>query len=83
MLTDYEHLATERKESLFSDDMHRNRTILEDSLRNARIAVIGAAGSIGQATVELLTSYKPRSLVLIDLNENNLVEVVRQKGFVE
>ncbi|MDD5168496.1 MAG: polysaccharide biosynthesis protein [Syntrophales bacterium] len=39
--------------------------------------VIGAAGSIGSAFVKQLVPYGPKSLHLVDISENNLVEVVR------
>jgi FlaA1/EpsC-like NDP-sugar epimerase len=42
-----------------------------------RILVIGGAGSIGAATVKELVRFGPESLHVVDLNENNLAELVR------
>ncbi|MFC1601333.1 polysaccharide biosynthesis protein [Candidatus Sumerlaeota bacterium] len=78
MLTDYEFLATGRRESLFTHDLDQNRPALDDAIRGARIAVIGAAGSIGFAVIKNLLPFRPAALALIDLNENNLVEIVRE-----
>ncbi len=73
----YESIATRRTESLFANEMEFHAKDFKEAIEGSSIAVIGAAGSIGFAVVKILTHYKPRKLVLIDLNENNLVEVVR------
>ena len=39
--------------------------------------VIGAAGSIGQAVTKELFKRNPQKLHCVDINENNLVELVR------
>jgi len=41
------------------------------------VLVTGGAGSIGSATIELLLSYAPAAVHVIDLAENGLVELVR------
>ena len=78
MLTDYEHLATGRRHSVFSDDIDSHRNLLSENIRGSRVAVIGAAGSIGFSVVKMFLEFCPKTLVLIDLSENNLVEVVRE-----
>lgn len=77
MIEDYEHLATGRDRSLFSGDMKRHDPELRRAIENRRIAVVGAAGSIGSALAKRFVDYNPRHLALIDLSENNLVELVR------
>jgi FlaA1/EpsC-like NDP-sugar epimerase len=77
MFSDYEYLATGRKESLFAKDVETNRRLLEENIRGSRVAVIGAAGSIGFSVVKNLLRFNPKGIALIDLSENNLVEVVR------
>jgi len=72
-----EILATGRSESLFADDLNRRQDELTEKLTGRRVAVIGAAGSIGAAVVRCLLRYRPARLVLFDLSENNLVELVR------
>ena len=78
MLTDYEHLATGRKQSMFSRAMEENRSLLAENIRGSRVAIIGAAGSIGFSVVKSLLEFQPAGMALIDLSENNLVEVVRE-----
>ena len=71
------HLVTGRRESLLAADVRTHAAELEERLRGRRVAVIGAAGSIGSGVVESLLPWRPECLVLIDLNENELVEIVR------
>ena len=77
MNSNYEYLATRRKESMFLDDIRENYKVLKNRLVNSRIAILGAAGSIGSSVVKNILAFNPRSVTLIDINENNLVEVVR------
>lgn len=77
MLAKYEQLVTGRAESLFTADLRDRSDDLARSLEGTRIAVVGAAGSIGGAVVKTLLRFFPTALVLVDLNENNLVELVR------
>ncbi len=77
MLKATERLATGRETSLFEADFQDNRMELSARIDGARIAVIGAAGSIGFSVVRNLLRCRPGALTLIDLSENNLVEVTR------
>ena len=69
--------ALGRSRSLFADDVLAHAPELHAAIDGARILVIGAAGSIGAAVVKLLTEFRPAALVLADINENGLVELVR------
>jgi FlaA1/EpsC-like NDP-sugar epimerase len=71
------HLATGRTESLFADDVESRREELSSRIRGSRVLIVGGAGSIGAATVAAVAAYRPRSLHVIDHNENTLVELVR------
>ncbi|MBN2508326.1 MAG: polysaccharide biosynthesis protein [Verrucomicrobia bacterium] len=73
----YESLATGRTTSLFAEDMRAQDGAIRDAIRRQRVAVAGAAGSIGSSVVKTLLRFEPGALVLLDLNENNLVELVR------
>lgn len=73
----HERLVTGRNASFFQNDILSNTKELNDMISGARIAIVGAAGSIGTAVVKTILRYKPAALSLIDINENNLVEVVR------
>lgn len=77
MISDYEKIVTKRDKSLFTQDIAANHNILSECIGGSRIVVVGAAGSIGTAVVKTILRFKPEALSLIDLNENNLVEVVR------
>ncbi|TAN51901.1 MAG: UDP-N-acetylglucosamine 4,6-dehydratase [Rhodospirillales bacterium] len=66
-----------RSRSLFADDIEANRAAMTDVLRGKRLLIAGAAGSIGQAFVKQLLPFAPGALHLADLNENMLVELVR------
>lgn len=70
-------LVLRRAESLFARDMQANEGAVATQIRGARILVAGAAGSIGSAFVKRLARFRPASLTLIDLDENGLVELVR------
>ncbi|MFC1760477.1 polysaccharide biosynthesis protein [Planctomycetota bacterium] len=73
----YEEIITQRSESLFATDMRANHDVLCERISGSRVAIVGAAGSIGSSVVKTILHYHPRALSLIDLNENNLVEIVR------
>ncbi len=77
MNSDYEQIITGRKFSLFADDIQNNEYELLSKVKKSRIAIIGAAGSIGGSVVKTLLKYKPKEIILIDLSENNLVELIR------
>ncbi|MEK6795074.1 MAG: polysaccharide biosynthesis protein [Spirochaetota bacterium] len=66
-----------RDGSLFTADIARHRTEISNAVENARVLVIGAAGSIGASFVRQILPFAPRALHLVDISENNLVEVVR------
>lgn len=66
-----------RKESLLTQDMSANDDGIHAHVRNSRVLVIGAAGSIGGAFVKVMCRFKVAALHLVDISENCLVEVVR------
>lgn len=70
-------LATGRSHDLFADDIRQRRDELHRVLGGAKVLVIGGAGSIGAATVQLLARFNPRLLHIVDHNENKLADLVR------
>ena len=66
-----------RRESLFARDIEANHATLEKEIKGSSICVIGGAGSIGSAFIKAVLPFEPRSVVVIDLNENGLAELVR------
>ena len=66
-----------RKERLFDTDIHNNELEITALLKNCKILVIGGAGTIGSAVTLEIFKRNPKSLHVIDISENNLVELVR------
>jgi nucleoside-diphosphate-sugar epimerase len=72
-----ETLVTRREQPLFAQDFAASQNIIADALYRRRVLVIGGGGSIGSATVHLLSRFGPTSLHVIDQSENYLAELVR------
>ena len=66
-----------RTAPLFDDDIFSRRKELEELVSNSRFLVIGGAGSIGQAVTREIFKRNPLALHVVDINENNMVELVR------
>ena len=66
-----------RNEQLFSADIDNHNEELINIVKNSRFLVIGAAGSIGQAVSREIFIRDPKSLHVVDISENNMVELVR------
>ena len=71
-------LFLNRSDSLFVDDLVRCNEEIKDIIRSSSFLVIGAAGSIGSSVASELFMHNPRKLHLLDINENNMVELVRR-----
>lgn len=66
-----------RKLPLFSEDIRQHEAKLCEIVAQSRFLVIGGAGSIGQAVCKEIFRRQPKKLHIVDINENNLVELVR------
>lgn len=66
-----------RSESLFLGDISENEKELSSMIENKSILVIGGAGSIGSSFIKACLPFKPKSLVVVDISENGLVELTR------
>ena len=69
--------VTYRKESMFAADIEANRETLTSEIKGKTICVIGGAGSIGSSFIKAVLRFEPKSVVVVDLNENGLAELVR------
>ena len=69
--------VTNRNRSMFIEDMELNKEKLKASIYNKSVLVIGGAGTIGSSYIKALLPYKPKSLVVVDINENGLTELTR------
>jgi FlaA1/EpsC-like NDP-sugar epimerase len=66
-----------RGQSLFATDMVAHADRLQTAVAGKRLLIVGAAGSIGAAFVKEIVARAPGSLHLVDIDENGLVELVR------
>ena len=66
-----------RKEKLFEHDVNEFNDLLNQIVSNSKFLIIGGAGSIGQAVTIEIFKRQPNTLHVVDINENNLVELVR------
>ncbi len=66
-----------RSESMFLNDINSNSGILKRKIRGKDILVIGGAGSIGSSFIKAILPFEPKSLVIVDYNENALAELSR------
>ena len=71
-----EHIIN-RKDSMFEKDININEEELSKRIFNASVLVIGGAGTIGSSYIKSLLKFKPKSLVVVDINENGLTELTR------
>lgn len=66
-----------RKKHLFENDIEANANQLSKLVSETTFLVIGGGGSIGQAVVKEIFKRNPLKLHVVDINENNLTELVR------
>ncbi len=66
-----------REKSLFAGDIERNKDELSRNIQGKSVLVIGGAGSIGSSFIRAVLPFRPKSLCVVDINENGLVELTR------
>ncbi|ARU59503.1 nucleoside-diphosphate sugar epimerase [Oleiphilus messinensis] len=66
-----------RTQPLFVSDIASHEAILKSRVEQGRFLVIGGAGTIGQAVSREIFKRNPKALHVVDINENNMVELVR------
>lgn len=69
--------VTFRPESMFAKDIQVNSEKLTHEIKGKTVCVIGGAGSIGSSFIKAVLRFEPKSVVVVDLNENGLAELVR------
>ena len=69
--------VTKRPKSMFLSDIENNRDKLTEKIAGKTVLVIGGAGSIGSSFIKAVLPFKPKSLVVVDINENALAELTR------
>ena len=66
-----------RDSALFSSDIAIHEDALKITIQKSRFLVIGGAGTIGQAVAREIFKRDPKTLHVVDISENNMVELVR------
>jgi len=66
-----------REQSLFAPDLAHFDGALRTNVTERRLLVVGGAGTIGSATLRTLLRYQPAQLDVVDVNENQLAELIR------
>lgn len=69
--------VTKRPVSMFAEDIEANKEELTREIKDKKVCVIGGAGSIGSSFIKAVLRFEPKSVVVVDLNENGLAELVR------
>ena len=69
--------VTKRPVSMFASDIEANKEKLTQEIKDKKVCVIGGAGSIGSSFIKAILRFEPKSVVVVDLNENGLAELVR------
>ncbi|WP_160559614.1 polysaccharide biosynthesis protein [Parablautia muri] len=69
--------VTKRQESMFWTDIVRNQKNLSKKIQDKTILIIGGAGSIGSSFIQAILPFRPKALVVVDINENALAELTR------
>ena len=69
--------VTFRPISMFAADIEANKENLTEEIKDKKVCVIGGAGSIGSSFIKAVLRFEPKSVVVVDLNENGLAELVR------
>ena len=69
--------VTKRPKSMFLSDIEKNRDKLIEKIEGKSILVIGGAGSIGSSYIKAVLPFYPKTLVVVDTNENALAELTR------
>ena len=66
-----------RNKSLFENDILNNQEQLNTEINNKDVLVIGGAGTIGSSFIKSILRFRPKKIVVVDINENGLTELIR------
>ena len=61
----------------FSTDYKENYELLRNNIKNKSVLIIGGAGTIGSNYIKQLSVFRPKKIVVVDINENGLTELTR------
>lgn len=66
-----------RDKSMFLLDIENGIKALSNKILDKSVLVIGGAGSIGSSFIKAVLPFRPKTLVVVDTNENALAELTR------
>lgn len=69
--------VTKRPQSMFLQDIEKNKEELSRKIEGKSVLVVGGAGSIGSSFIKAILPFRPATLVVVDTNENALAELTR------
>ena len=69
--------VTKRPNSMFKKDIKNNFEQLTEKIEGKTVLVVGGAGSIGSSFIKAILPFQPKTLVVVDINENALAELTR------
>ena len=58
-------------------ELEASDAVVREQVADRRVLVVGGAGTIGSATLRVLLGFRPRSVCVVDSNENGLAELTR------
>ena len=61
----------------FKNDIDSFSNELQDNIKSFSVLVIGGAGTIGSNYLKEILVFKPKRIVVVDINENGLTELTR------
>ena len=61
--------VTKRSKSMFEYDINKHLEELTERISGKSVLVIAGAGSIGSSYIKAILPFKPKSLVVVDTNE--------------
>lgn len=70
-------IVTGRNLSYFNNDLLENQSEISKQILGTKILVFGASGFIATETIKVLIKFKPRAIIIVDINENSLTELIR------
>ncbi|MDI6851738.1 MAG: polysaccharide biosynthesis protein [bacterium] len=79
MFHDFDTLKIiERENPLFDEERSKYKNSISKEVEKASFMIIGGGGSIGRSVVKELVQLKAKKIHVVDINENNLAELVRE-----
>ena len=68
---------TKRKLIDLENDIIENYDFINSKIFQKKVLVIGGAGTIGSHYIKQILRFKPKTIVVVDINENALTEITR------